>query len=88
MIVSFLDFFAFSGGFSGTKNNAPSIQSDTGKMRCSLDFLPYLSYVNINNKQVIIEKIVCFKINLLCYFEKKMLLQSTKRYVIIFILKR
>ena len=34
----------------------------------------FWSYVNINNKQVIIEKIVCFKINLLSYFEKKMLL--------------
>ena len=52
MIVSFLDFFAFSGGFSGTKNNAPSIQSDTGKMRCSLDFLLYLSYANINNFKI------------------------------------
>ena len=52
MIVSFLDFFAFSGGFSGTKNNAPFIQSDTGKMRCPLDFLPYLSYININNFKI------------------------------------
>ena len=52
MIVSFLDFFAFSEGFKGTKNNAPSIQSDTGKMRCSLDFLLYLSYANINNFKI------------------------------------
>lgn len=53
MIVSFLDFFAFFGGFSDTKNNAPSIRSDTGKMRCPLDFLLYLSYVNINNFKII-----------------------------------
>lgn len=52
MIVSFLDFFAFFGGFSGTKNNAPFIQSDTGKMRCPLDFPLYLSYVNINNFKI------------------------------------
>ena len=52
MIVSFLDFFAFSGGFSGTKNNAPFIQSDTGKMRYPLDSFPYLSYANINNFKI------------------------------------
>ena len=52
VIVSFLDFFAFSGGFLDTKNNAPFIQSDTGKMRCPLDFLPYISYVNINNFKI------------------------------------
>ena len=56
MIVSFLDFFAFFGGFSGTKNNAPFIQSDTGKMRCPLDFLPYSSYVNINNFKSLLKK--------------------------------
>ena len=52
MIVSFLDFFAFFGEFSGTKNNAPFIQSDTGKMRYPLDFLPYSSYGNINNFKI------------------------------------
>ena len=52
MIVSFLDFFAFFGGFSDTKNNAPFIQSDTGKMRCLLDFPLHLSYVNINNFKI------------------------------------
>ena len=31
----------------------------------------FWSYVNINNKQVIIGKIVCFKINLLSYLKRK-----------------
>ena len=56
VIVSFLDFFAFFGGFSDTKNNAPFTRSDTGKMRFLLDFLSYLSYDNIKNSKLLLKK--------------------------------